>query len=525
MKLDDCEKSYLIFTFLFSFCLTCIILLIKIDCKHCSFIAIFFAVFFLTFYFYQPFLLCLDRLKSFVNYYSLEKKDFDIDYFLDWEYFIIGWVGTIFSHFILPFHKHYVLSGYWTFCGKLKDSAQRWWKDKRRDLIIIVLYIAISYIVYRARDKDKEVKKYSSGAADFILNALQLPDYFEALWYLGAYFPFLICQLRIEFDLFKSDAYYIQLVKNITNSLENDKAKIEKSCEHLYYISAKFIDDNIQKGKISDYLDFIKENKDNLKIKFEFEEVLEKKNEELEKEINIDNFIEKLTSAVRSLKKRFFQVLRKIYIVDILRKESEQKNCFCYCLFPFGMAFFGILVFFFEISLYAVEYKSLRTPSELVEDYIFSIFISFIYFSSIFYSVIRKNYLSEQNIYGIRKSDNLCLLNFTETISGLIEPVSFLFIGTKALGIFQLRDNMTFMETFDIPIVENIFIGLNFNDVYKVYIAIRLVIILSAFFLTLAVNKIEIKICCSKDRYLVNSTINDMNSDSVANNICFCKKS
>ena len=174
------------------------------------------------------------------------------------------------------------------------------------------------------------------------------------------------------------------------------------------------------------------------------------------------------------------------------------------------MAFFGILVFFFEISLYAVEYKSLRTPSELVEDYIFSIFISFIYFSSIFYSVIRKNYLSKQNIYEIRKSDNLCLLNFTETISGLIEPVSFLFIGTKALGIFQLRDNITFMETFDIPIVENIFIGLNFNDVYKVYIAIRLVIVLSAFFLTLSVNKIEIKICCSKDCYLVNSTINDL---------------
>ena len=525
MKLDDSEKAYLIFTFFFSFCLTCIILLIKIDCKHSSFISIFFTVFFLTFYFYQPFLLSLDRLKSFVNYYSLEKKDFDIHYFLDWEYNIIGWVGTVFSNFILPFHKHYVLSGYWTVCGKLKDSAKRLWKDKRRDLIIIVLYILISYIVYRAKDKDKEVKKYSSGAADFILNALQLPDYFEALWYLGAYFPLLICQLRVEFDLFKSEAYYMQLAENIKKSLENDQAKIEKSCEHLYYISAKFIDDNIQKEKISGYLDFIKENKDNLKIKFENEEVLEKKNKELENEINIDNFFEKLTSAVRSLKKRFFQVLRKIYIVEILCNESEQKNGSCYCVFPIGMAIFGILVFFFELSLYAVEYKSLKTPSELVEDYMFSIFISFIYFSSIFYSVMRKNYLSEQNIYGIRKSDNICLLNFTETMSGLIEPVSFLFIGTKALGIFQLRDNMTFMETFDIPIVENIFIGLNFNDVYKVYIGIRVVIVLLAFFLTLAVNKIEIKICCCKDRYLVNSTINDMNSDSVEKNIFFCKKS
>ena len=93
------------------------------------------------------------------------------------------------------------------------------------------------------------------------------------------------------------------------------------------------------------------------------------------------------------------------------------------------------------------------------------------------------------------------------------------------MGIFQLRDNMTFMETFDIPLVENIFIGLNFNDVYKIYIIIRIIIVLLAFFLTLAVNKVEIKMCCCKDKYLINSTINDMNSDSAAMNICFCKKS
>ena len=525
MKLDEIEEVYLFFTFLFSFCITCIILFSKIDCKHSSCISIFFAIFFLTFYFYQPFLLCLDRLKSYVNYYSLEKIDFDIAQFLDWEYKIIGWVGTGFSNFVLPFHKHYVLSGYWTICGKLKDAAKRYLKEKMGYLIIIVLYIAISYIIYRAKDKDKEVEKYSSEAANFILNAIQLPGYFEALWYLGAYFPFLICQLRVEFDLLKSDAYYNQLAENIKKSLEDDQAKVEKSCEHLYYISAKFIDDNIQKEKISSYLDFVKENKDNLKIKFESEKELEKKNKELEKEINLDNFMEKLASAVRSLKKRFFRVLRKLYIVEILCKESEQKNGCCYYFFPIGMAIFGILVFVYEISLYTVEYKNLRKPNELLKDYMFSIFISFIYFSSIFYSVTRKNYLSEQNIYGIKKSDNLCLLNFTEAISGLIEPVSFLFIGTKALGIFQLRDNMTFMETFDIPLVENIFIGLNFNDVYKIYIIIRIIIVLLAFFLTLAVNKVEIKMCCCKDRYLVNSTVNDMNSDSASMNICFCKKS
>ena len=122
--------------------------------------------------------------------------------------------------------------------------------------------------------------------------------------------------------------------------------------------------------------------------------------------------------------------------------------------FPYWNGNFWILVFFFEILLYNEENKSLRALSELVEDYIFSIFISFIYFYSIFYSVMRKNYLSKQNIYGIRKSGNLYLLNSTETISGLIVIV------------------------------------------YKIYIVIRIIIVLLAFFLTLAVNKIEIKICC-----------------------------
>ena len=40
---------------------------------------------------------------------------------------------------------------------------------------------------------------------------------------------------------------------------------------------------------------------------------------------------------------------------------------------------------------------------------------------SIYYSVVTTNCLTKQNLYGIRQSDSLCLLKFTETISGLTE--------------------------------------------------------------------------------------------------------
>jgi len=524
MELNNNEIVYLMFSFLFSFFLTLILLLIKIDYKYSSFVSIFFAVFFLTFYFFQPFLLCIDRLQSYITYYSLEKPNLDIKDFLDWEFFLIGWAGVIFSNFILPFHKHYALSGYFSICEKLKDSFFRYLNDKAPYFIIVILYSIICYSIYRASDKDKEIEEYSFGVANFILNALQLPDFFNALWYLGSYFPLLLCHLRVEFDCFKSGEYYAKLIKNIEDSLKNDQDKLIKNFEHLCFIFEKFIHDNIRKEKLSAYIDFIENNEDKFKIKVEGKRILEKVNNELEKEINIKNFEEKLADAIRSIKKRILKIPKKIYELANLVKESEKKNYTCYCIFPLVMLIFGLVILIFEISLYAYDYKGLRTPLEFVKDFFFSIFISFIYFSIILYSVIRTNYLTSQNIYGIRQSDTLCLLKFTEIISGLIEPVSFLFIGTKALGIFDLRDNMIFMENFDIPLVENIFVRLKFNDIYDVYISIRIIYLAYALTLTMGCYKIQIKNCCKEGSYFINTKINDMNSESITNNICFCKK-
>ena len=189
------------------------------------------------------------------------------------------------------------------------------------------------------------------------------------------------------------------------------------------------------------------------------------------------------------------------------------------------MLVLGLFILAFEISLSLHEYNNIRNPLEFSDDFFFSICISLMYFAVMYYSVLRKNCLTEQNLYGRKQSDSLCLLNFTETISGLIEPLSFLFIGTKALGIFDLRDNITFMDSFDMPIIENIYIGIEFKDAYNSYISMRLIIMAVAFFLTLTLNRVKIPKCCKKDEYYINVKINDMNPDnSPSNNICCCQK-
>ena len=169
MGLSSIEKEYLIISFFFALILACILILIKINYKDSSIISIFFAVFFLTFYFYQPLLLLVDRLKSYTLYYSLEKPHFDIDDFLRIEYIIIGYIGTVFSNLILPIHTDFTLSGYDTFCKRFKDAIKRYIKKKIIFLIIAVVYIIVSFILYKARNNDEEIKKKINGIYTFFI--------------------------------------------------------------------------------------------------------------------------------------------------------------------------------------------------------------------------------------------------------------------------------------------------------------------------------------------------------------------
>ena len=265
--------------------------------------------------------------------------------------------------------------------------------------------------------------------------------------------------------------------------------------------------------EIQDALNKIENEQNKYEIKLSDKNEIEK----LSNKINENNSLDKLVSAVRHLFKTISKIPRKIYeLNDIDNKRNKGLCNYCYHLFAL-IIIIGVLIFGFEISLSYYDYESLSSPLNLTSNFYWAFLISFLYFVIIYYSFLKKNSLTTQNIYGILQTDTLCLLKFSEAISGLITPVSFLVVGTKAFGIFALRDNMTFMETFDIPFVENIFIGLKFDEVYDTYISLRMLIFLSSFLLTLTINTISIPLCCKKGKYILNWKINDKNITNIFN--------
>lgn len=515
MELTSIEITYLVLSFIFAFLLACILILIKINWKESSISSIFFAVFFLTFYFYQPLILIVDRLKSYVLYYSEEKPHFEIEEFLEYEYIIIGYIGTAFSNFILPIHTDISISGYDTFCLRLWDAIKRFIKGKSVLVILLIAYIIFSYSLYKIKDNDEEIEKKSSEFIPFLLNCLIIQDFFKAIWYLGAYFPLLICELRIELDdsncLFchcDSSSYAERLKANIEKSLNKDKDKFYKAYGKIDYIIENFYKNNVKKN-ILDLLIEVESKKDNLEVS------LDKNNKELQKlskEIDPNNVREKLASAVRSLIKVLSKIPRKIYeYKDIDKRLKRGIYNLCYHLL-YGVIIIGFFIFIFEVSLSHYDYEDLSSPLNFKTNFLWAFFITFLYFSIIYFSVLKKNSLTRQNIYGICQSDSLCLLKFAEIISGMITPVSFLAVGTKALGIFALRENMTFMQNFDIPLVENVFIGLKFDEIYDTYISIRTLIFLTSFFMTFCINTLSLPLCCKKGKYIINWKINDKNA-------------
>ena len=530
MGLSSIENTYLLLSFFFSLVLACILILIKVNYKESSISSIFFAIFFLTFYFYQPLLLIIDRLKSYTLYYSLEKPHFEIEDFLKNEYIIVGYIGTFFSNFILPIHTDITISGYDTFCKRFKDALVRYLKGKKIYLIIGVIYIILSFILYKVKDNDEEIEKKSIEFIPFFLNCLIVKDFFKAIWLLGAYFPLFISDLRLElnwqecclcsYNTCYSFDYANQLENNIKKSLEKDKEKLKEAYDNIIYIMEKCLKSIFIRKEIQDALNKIENEQNKYDIKLSDKNEIEK----ISNKINENNSLDKLVSAVRHLFKTISKIPRKIYeLNDIDNKRNKGLCNYCYHLFAL-IIIIGVLIFGFEISLSYYDYESLSSPLNLTSNFYWAFLISFLYFVIIYYSFLKKNSLTTQNIYGIFQTDTLCLLKFSEAISGLITPVSFLVVGTKAFGIFALRDNMTFMETFDIPFVENIFIGLKFDEVYDTYISLRMLIFLSSFLLTLTINTISIPLCCKKGKYILNWKINDKNITNIFDENGCCKK-
>ena len=515
MEISRTELEYILISFFFALILACFLILIKINYKESSNSSIFFAVFFLTFYFYQPLLIILDRLKAYVLYYSDEVPHFAIEEFLKIEYVIIGYIGTFFSNVFLPIHKNVTISGYETFWERLKDALSRFRDKNFKYIVILVLYILLSYLLYLTNDKDQEIKKTSKEFFSFLLNCIIVLDFFKAIWYLGAYLPLLFGELKIEYKLCQNctnmQEYVGQITQNMEKYLEEDKKKLEEAYEDLIYIIYFFLRTQILKEKYKDLIQKIEANKDSFKLKLKSKQEIEK----LSKSIDKLNYEDKLASAIRKIIKTLSKIPRKIYEYEDLTRKLSQNNKGCYNEYPFCawiLIGFGLIIFAFEVSLPYYDYHELSSPFDFEGNFIFAFCVTFLYFAVIYYSFLNTNSLTTQNIYGIKQSDTLCLLNFAEGISGLITPITFLAVGTKAAGFFDLRENMTFMKTFDIPIVENIFIGLKFEAIYYTYIVLRSFTFSISFFMNSKVNTFFVPNCCKKGKYLFYRKINDKNT-------------
>ena len=219
-NLSSSEKYYLINCSAFSFTFSCILILYKINFRKSSVISIFFALFFLTCFFFQPFLLALDCVYANLFLYANEKRSMNIDQFLKWEYKFVCYVSSVFSILILPIHTDFLVSGYFTFREKMWDCIKRYLKKQFFLIIIGLLYTLVSLILSLL--KGKHMIKKSKDFFDFLLNLLIIPRFFSTCWYLGAYFPLLIGELKMEYKSWRSDNYFKTLIGVLGFSIDKE---------------------------------------------------------------------------------------------------------------------------------------------------------------------------------------------------------------------------------------------------------------------------------------------------------------
>ena len=133
-------------------------------------------------------------------------------------------------------------------------------------------------------------------------------------------------------------------------------------------------------------------------------------------------------------------------------------------------------------------------------------FIKFAFFVILYFSSIKLNSLTEQNIYGNKQSDTICLLEFAKNISGLITPLSLITLdkNTKNISFDKTKNNIIFLRNFGIPLVENYFINVKFQDVYFIYTTIKVIIFIISFILSFFKHSITIKICGKEFKFKIN---------------------
>ena len=532
INMDEIESRILILIFIglgISITFALIILLFKIDWKNTTVISFIFALFFSIAYFFQPFLVTIDYIFFLYESSKLRERNYErIDKAFYLVYKIVGNVGTLFSLILLPIFKNFYFSGYFKFHQKLGDSIKRFFRDDLFKYYILAIPVGILLIVglifYFIQ------KEIVLNTKDLLLNCLIIPGIFKCLLYIGCYLPILISELNFAIDSqCRSKEKYNKILKGvILKYLEKDKINLKKAFVEIIKNRTKINIDltQAQKAQIEKTINKCKECKD--ETKKNIIPLLDNKNEIVnEDEEKLPLIFEKaiynlFCDSLTKINEVLLTIPRKIYVYDNIIKKFEKEHGVLFLLFLILMILIGIFVFGLEIFGNIFNYSESRneynkiTISKCMRLFFYLLF----YHMVVFFSVLKRNSITNQMLYGRKNSDTLCLLNFATEISGLITPVSFIVIYSKVFGIYDYdepfekiknntfypHNNMIFTRTYKYIIIENLKplfkLDITFKQTFYIYVAIKTCILLLFFFGTFCFHSLTIKLgcCCPNKR-------------------------
>ena len=503
---------YAIICFVFSLIISGIMITFKINFKEASVISIIFAYFFLTFLIYQIFLINLDNIIGSFIIDNGGYRNLEYDIFFEYEYKIVGYISTLFSVIILPIYEDYLLSGYFSFFSKLWDGIKRLLKKFGILGIALTAYILIGLILFIIKGNDGYI--IAKNFFKFLMNCLNIPNLIKTLIYFGAYFPLLSAEIRPNIGNLEQRVE--QQCEIISYYLRLDQDRIIEAINDLKYIVVKYLKDNVsikRKQYILNLIDIVEKEKDKLEIN---ELSIEK--DDLEIRINLKNFHHVLAEGIRNIKKGLNQIPRKLYVLhNIEKKVNNPYISRCKVIwFLLIMILIFFIVFLVEIIYVCIGFNMFifrnlgisKIKASKTLYYIF-LFYSFSNFGLLYYSAIKMNSLTEQNIYGTKMSDTICLLEYAKRISGLINPLS-LFTLDKSIGLMnKYRQNVIFLNNFGIPIVDNFFFDIDYMDYYLYYALIKLIFIIVGFVASCCFHSIKIKICKKEIEFKTNDKKNN----------------
>lgn len=498
------------------------LLIYKINCCKASIISFIFAWLFLIAYFFQPFLVSLDYLVfQYETSRSRERNYERIDKAFTLIYKIVGWVGTGFNLFLLPIFKNFYFSGYFTFGEKLCDALKRFFRDDLFPFYILaipfVIILTIGLIYYFLE------KELVLSSADLALNCAIIPGFLKCLLYIGSYIPIVVCELHFAFDCCcrTRDKYKNVLTGVILYYLNEDKNKFIEAFKKVIKMKEKVYLTEEQKKQINALIEECKKCQD--EGGSYFIQKFDTDNKDLK---NLSKSIEKAEynlffNSITKINEVILTIPRKVYVYINIKNKFDKVYGLWYFFYMLFMIGIGIFVFYvecfgnyFNYSESKDDYNRITIKKPLL------LFIHLIFYHIVVYfSLLKRNSITNQMLYGKRDSDTLCLLNFATAISGLISPVSFVVIYSKYFGIFDYdepyeklenntfypHNNMVFTKTYKYILIDNLkplfHLDITFKETFYIYVVIKSCIIIFFFLGTFLFHSILIQFgCCCPEK-------------------------